>query len=372
MNVVHIVPACFGPSGVVGGAERYAFELARHMADVVHTTLVTFGDCDRSERIGQLQVRTLGDPWFVRGQRTNPFSLAVFGALREADVVHCHQQHVLVSSAVAAWCRISGRRVFVSDLGGGGWDISAYLSTDTWFHAHLHLSEYSRQVYGQQGLSRARVIGGGVDTDKFSPDPSVRRDGGALFVGRLLPHKGVDDLIRGLPEGMPLTIVGPEPDALMKSHLADLARGKAITFKHGLDDAAVIDEYRRACCVVLPSVYRASDGRETKVPELLGQTLLEGMACETPALCTRVASMPEVVDDGVTGFVVPPNDPASLRDRLQWLRAHANAARTMGEDGRRRVLDRFTWPSVVERCLDVYREESRSMLAARAEGRRLA
>ena len=53
------------------------------------------------------------------------------------------------------------------------------------------------------------------------------------------------------------------------------------------------------------------------------------LACEAPALCTRVASLPEVVDDGVTGFVVPPNDPAALGERLRWLRDHGDEARQM-------------------------------------------
>jgi glycosyltransferase involved in cell wall biosynthesis len=355
MNVVHIVPACFGPAGVVGGAERYALELARHMADVVPTVLVTFGEDDREEQMGALQIRVIGHPWLVRGQRTNPFSLKVFRAIANADVVHCHQQHVLVSSAVAAWCRLSGTRVFVSDLGGGGWDVSAYVSTDSWFHGHLHLSRYSRDVFGQGALARACVVGGGVDTNRFSPDESIPRDRGVLFVGRLLPHKGVADLINGLPDGLALTIVGPEPDAVTRGQLLDLSRGRAVTFKHGLDDDGLVDEYRRARCVVLPSVYRAADGRETKVPELLGQTLLEGMACETPSICTRVASMPEVVDDGVTGFVVPPNDPSSLGDRMMWIHTHPAEARRMGVAARHRVLERFTWPLVVTRCLDAYR-----------------
>ena len=354
MKVVHIVPALFGPGGIVGGAERYALELARQMADRVPTTLVTFGESGGAEQVGALRVRTLGNPWFVRGQRTNPFSPEVFREIQRADVVHCHQHHVLVSSAAAAWCRATGKRVFVSDLGGGGWDISAYLSTDSWFHGHLHLSESSRRIHGHADLSRAQVIGGGVDTQRFSPDSLVHREGGALFVGRLLPHKGVSDLIRGLPHGMPLTVVGPAPDPVTKERLTTLARGKAVTFLHGLDDDALVREYRRAICVVLPSVYRTDEGYETLVPELLGQTLLEGMACGTPAVCTDVASMPEVVDHGVTGFVVPPNDPTRLGERLSWLRANPTEASIMGLAGRRRVLARFTWGGVVTRCLDAY------------------
>jgi len=103
-------------------------------------------------------------------------------------------------------------------------------------------------------------------------------------------------------------------------------------------------------------VYRTDDGRETRVPELLGQTLLEGMACETPAICTNVASMPEVVVDGVTGFIVAPNDPQALAVRLNWLREHPTTVRKMGIAGRERVLSHFIWPSVVSRCLEAYAE----------------
>jgi glycosyltransferase involved in cell wall biosynthesis len=157
---------------------------------------------------------------------------------------------------------------------------------------------------------------------------------------------------------MSLTIVGPEPDDDTRVRLSGLANGKDVTFLHHLDDVALVREYQRALCVVLPSVYRTSTGQQTKVPELLGQTLLEGMACGVPAVCTRVASMPEVVEDGVTGFVVPPNDPLALADRLTWLRAHPDDVARMGAAGRRRVLERFTWPAVVSRCLARYEAAS--------------
>jgi glycosyltransferase involved in cell wall biosynthesis len=338
------------------------------MADVVPTTLVSFGPESRNEQIGRLRLRVIDEPWFVRGQRTNPFSTKVFSELRQADVIHCHQQHVLVSSLVAAWARLTGRRVFVSDLGGGGWDVSAYVSTDRWFHGHLHLSEYSRRVFGHARDARAHVVGGGVDVSTFSPVPRAPSGRDVLFVGRLLPHKGLDDLIQGLPTGMSLRIIGPEPDRETRSRLAGLARGKDVTFLHHVGDAELVREYQRALCIVLPSVYRTADGRETLVPELLGQTLLEGMACGIPAVCTRVASMPEIVEDHVTGFVVPPNDPAALADRLLWLRAHPDKVARMGAAARRRVLDRFTWSAVVGRCLSHY-EPTSSRTANRSEVR---
>lgn len=354
-RVVHIVPALFGPQdGIVGGAERYALELARHMADETPTTLVSFGERERRETLGRLKIHVLGDPWYVRGQRTNPVSLTLVSELRKAEVVHCHQQHVLASSLVALLGKLSGRRVFVSDLGGGGWDVSGYFSTDRWYHGHLHISEYSRTIFGHANQPWAHVILGGVDTSKFSPDETLPRDGTALFVGRLLPHKGVDDLVSAVAQDMPLELIGQVCDPKFLEDLKALAAGKRVTFRHDCDDEALVHAYRKALCVVLPSVYKTMYGVETKVPELLGQTLLEGMACGTPAICTGVASMPEVVEDGVTGFVVPPNDRTSLHQRLCWLRDRPQEAKAMGQAARRRVLEKFTWPQVVRRCLEAY------------------
>jgi glycosyltransferase involved in cell wall biosynthesis len=242
----------------------------------------------------------------------------------------------------------------VTDLGGGGWDVSAYWSTDNWFHGHLHISEYSKSVLGHRQYSRAHIIGGGVDTERFSPAPSGERGKTVLFVGRLQPHKGLNYLIEGLPEGFALEVVGHPGDQRYMTKLLSLASGKNVTFQHNFDDAALVQAYRRALCVVLPSVYRNVYGHETRLPELLGQTLLEGMACGIPTVCTDVASMPETVEHGVTGFVVPPNNPAAIGERLCWLRDHPQEAQAMGAAGRKRVLQHFGWQDVVQRCLAIY------------------
>jgi glycosyltransferase involved in cell wall biosynthesis len=82
------------------------------------------------------------------------------------------------------------------------------------------------------------------------------------------------------------------------------------------------------------------------------------MACGIPAVCTDVASMPEVVENGVTGFVVPPNDPAALRAKLLWLRDHPAESAAMGRAGRERALSRFSWDRVVRECLAIYAQPS--------------
>ena len=141
--------------------------------------------------------------------------------------------------------------------------------------------------------------------DRFSPGPAGPRGGGVLFVGRLVPHKGVNDLVDAVPPDLPLELIGrPSMTTFSPSYRACRTGSRCVS-RHDCTDADLVAAYRRSRCVVLPSVYKTLYGEETRVPELLGQTLLEGMACGIPAVCTDVASMPEVVVDGVTGFIVP-------------------------------------------------------------------
>jgi glycosyltransferase involved in cell wall biosynthesis len=331
------------------------------MARVTPTTLVSFGDRPMQFSTPEgLAVRVLGPAWKVRGQRSNPVHPGLVRAVIRAEVIHCHQPHTLAAELAALAARATRRRVFASDLGGGGWGFSSRVNTDRWFHGHLHISNYSRQVAGHDGKPWSHVILGGVDTERFSPEPSAPRSGRVLFVGRLLAHKGVDDLIRAVPADLPVELIGRPYDLEYLNELHRLAEGKQVIFRHDCEDHELIAAYRAALCVVLPSVYRDMYGHETRVPELLGQTLLEGMACGIPAVCTDVASMPEVMEDGETGFVVPPHNPDAMRKKLMWLRDHPTEAAAMGKAARKRVLERFTWPAVVRRCLSIYADQCAS------------
>jgi glycosyltransferase involved in cell wall biosynthesis len=200
------------------------------------------------------------------------------------------------------------------------------------------------------------VILGGVDVNKFSPGDGRAQADAVLFVGRLLPHKGVHDLIDAVPADLPLRVIGRAMDAEYLNTLRARAAGKCVTFLHDTTDAQLVEEYRKALCVVLPSIYTTPDGRTTPVPELLGQTLLEAMACARPAICTDVASMPEVVVDGQTGYVVPPNNPAALARAVDLVRQDPPLAARLGLAGRERVPTTFRWDQVVDRCLEAYAE----------------
>jgi len=127
-----------------------------------------------------------------------------------------------------------------------------------------------------------------------------------------------------------------------------------VMFEHDLDDAAILDRYRRALVFGLPSVATDFRGHTTQSTELFGLVLVEAMACGTPPIVTREASHPEIIQDGVTGVIVPPADPMALRAKLLAMHARPDEAIAMGQRARADVLARFTWDATAERCLAAY------------------
>jgi glycosyltransferase involved in cell wall biosynthesis len=354
MRVLHVVPAVFGPDGNIGGAERYAVELVKALRRSADVRLVSFGDRAATVDVDGLRVDVLPGRR-VRGHPFNRVSARIVAPFRWADVVHCHQQHIVSSSLLAMLGRLTGKPVVVTDHGGGGWDLSQYVSTDRLYAAHLHVSAFSRGQKGHASWRRAEVIYGGVDVARFRPAPWTGPRRRVLFVGRVLPHKGVHDLIAALADGPALDVIGPLSDAGYAQRLQELARGRDVVFHGAVDDRRLEQAYRDALCVVLPSSCRSDYHAFTPVPELLGQTLLEGMASGIPAICTDAGAMSEVVVDGRTGFVVPQNDPAAIHSALGRLAGDLRMAEAMGRHGRERVLERFSWDRVAEACLVRYR-----------------
>lgn len=361
-HVIHVVPALFGSRGTFGGAERYCLELCRAMARRCRTTLVTFGTRPFDTKENNLEIHVLRN-WLPLGRFVfDPVNPALLSHLGRADICHFHQTHTMMASAALLFARLAKKPFFSTDLGGSGVSLHKWIDVDHWYTGHLHISEFSRRTAGHTTLTYAEVIGGGVDTEKFYPSKDSNLGDEVLYVGRLLPHKGINYLIEAVPDDAKLTIVG-RPFRHAQDYyelLKKLSSEKVVLFVDDCDEDTLIEYYRRALCIVLPSVHRSVFGEFHSIPELLGQTVLEGMACGLPAITTNVASLPELVIDGVTGFIVPPNNSRALSEKIEWLKQNPTRAREMGLSARQHVLRHFTWDRVVDRCFKAYGFEAGS------------
>lgn len=328
------------------------------MAQQVSCELITFGDVADDRRDGRLRIRTLRPLARIGGHPARPIVPSLPRAIGRADIVHVHQARSPASVLAALTARVRGHHAVVTDHGlqGGPWDLAL-----PWLYERfLSVSRYSASELGAPA-ERTRVVFGGVDPARHAPGVGESRRG-VLFVGRLTPHKGVDVLLRALPVNVGLTIVGSEghdprlPERDYPALLQSLASGKNVRFAGALPDEELALAYRQAVALVIPSVERSCYGRAIAVSELLGLVALEAMASGTPVIASRVGGLAEVVEDGETGFLVPPGDVEALRQRIETLVGDPVRADRMGAQARERVLERWTWEQCADRCLAAYRE----------------
>jgi len=349
LKVCHVSPTYFSPDSIVGGGERYAEELARAMAARAEVKFVSFGPRAFRERPLPTYERAVLKSWTQA--KMTPFSPHLAGELAGADVVHCHQYFVLPTFLAALLGRLRGNRVFVSDLGGGGWTPGYQIDQSRWIAAHLPISRYA--AHSLPGRHRRfSVIYGGVDLGRYPMRETADHDGSAAFLGRLLPHKGPHLLVEGLPAGVPLRILGVAPDAGYLARLRALAAGKAVDIQLGLSDELVAARLRRAMALVHPTPVDAAGSPGAH--ELFGLALVQAMACGCPVVASDVPPLSEIVVDGESGLLVPSNDPQAIGAALARLAADRALWRRLSAGARARVAERFTWERVVDRCLAAY------------------
>lgn len=217
------------------------------------------------------------------------------------------------------------------------------------------------------------VIPPGVDLSHFYPiHPDEAKefigvrpiDHNLLFVGRIEPLKGIDTLIeaiaiihqRGIMELFPicLSVIGGDPDLSPETASAEMTRLKAMRERYGLQDMVAL--LGRRSQDTLPYYYSAAEA--VVVPshyESFGMVALEAMACGTPVVASEVGGLAFLVQDGVTGYTVPFNDPVALADRLMALISDATLRQRMGKQAA--VFAReYSWEKIAARIVELYEE----------------
>ena len=207
------------------------------------------------------------------------------------------------------------------------------------------------------GISRDRIIEiiPAVDTEQFTPGPKPERllkkhglEGKKLLVtvGRLVERKGHDLVLRTLsimknhPE-LHYVIAGSGPDRERLESLAqELGVDERVTFLGRVDESELADCYRLSDIFVMPN--RMIAGRPDSI-EGFGMTFIEAGACERPVIGGRSGGALDAVEDGVTGYLIDPEKPRALEEKIVYLLDNPVIAKEMGKRGRERAVRDFTW-----------------------------
>jgi colanic acid/amylovoran biosynthesis glycosyltransferase len=262
------------------------------------------------------------------------FAVAAARAARGTDLVHAHW---LPSAAVA----LLTRKPVVAQVWGTDVELARrapWLARVVLRRARVVvapstvLADEARDL----GARAVAVIPSGVDVAEeigAEDEPPF-----VLYAGRLSPEKGVLVLVDAA-DGIPLVIVGDGP---LREHVPG-ARGFVAHDE-------LLKLYGRAAVVAVPS-YR----------EGFGVVCAEAMAHGRPVVASAVGGLLDLVSDGVTGIHVPPGDVPALRAALERLLADRELRRRLGEAGRERVRERFSWSAVIDSTLAAYADALRRL-----------
>jgi glycosyltransferase involved in cell wall biosynthesis len=197
-----------------------------------------------------------------------------------------------------------------------------------------------------------------INTDRFRPDPSVRREVRramgvgdefvAVTVAYLIKDKGIDVAFKALaqlPDGVVLWVVGEGPEQGKLQALAqELGLGGRARF---LGPKRRVEPFLQAAdCALCPSIWA----------EAVGLVNLEALACGLPVVASRVGGIPEFVEDSRSGFLFTPGDHRELAERICRISGDPEFRHRMGQEARSRVMERYSTQSLLDEHLAFYRE----------------
>jgi glycosyltransferase involved in cell wall biosynthesis len=207
------------------------------------------------------------------------------------------------------------------------------------------LSKFARDVFIDGGLPAGRIA---IKPNFVRPDPGPGGGGdGFLFAGRLVPEKGPLVLLqawRSVPGDVTCRLVGGGP---LEAEVRAASLGQAnLTVLGPIERTRLLAELRASRALIMPSTWY----------EGLPLVALEAFACGVPVIASRLGSMIEIVEPGVTGLLVAPGDPDDLARAIRWASDHPVEMRRMGAAARARYLADYTSERNYPRLLAIYHE----------------
>ncbi|UCE38229.1 MAG: glycosyltransferase family 4 protein [Thermoplasmata archaeon] len=373
MKICFVTPT-FYPT--IGGAENMIFEVASRLVDIDHeVTIISrgFAGMKKVENYNGIQVQrvlTINNPLGIV-----PLQFSLFNKLgrviKKYELVHeFYPFHMGLSTVVRK--KIAKKPLVLTLVGSDTYDpikpipkiFNPYLS---WVMNNADAvtaicGELTEHAKAQGSKKRITIIPAGVDLRKFNPNVKgdiIRKDLNikegeimVLSVQRLHPRKKLQCLLKTARmvnqnhSQVKFVIVGEGPERenlIQMAKSLDLENNVIFT---GLVPETQLPKYYAACDIfALHSLY-----------EGFGMVLVEAMATGKPVVSTNVGAIPEVVDHGKTGLLVPPLNEMALGENIIRLIEDKELRKKMGRNGLIRTQQKYNWDNIVKEYLDIYKK----------------
>jgi starch synthase len=378
------------PPDVYGGAGVHVEYLADRLSRRCDLSVLCFGQ-DRPGATAAQPDPTLGGA--NAALQALSTDLRLCAAAAGCELAHSHTWYANLAGHLAKLLygaphvvtshSLEPRRPWKAEQLGGGYALSSWAertaieAADAVIAVSAAMRADILDCYPALASERVTVIHNGIDTDLYKPDratgvveslgmdparPSV------VFVGRITRQKGLEHLLAAArhfdPQAQLILLAGapdtPEIAAQTEDAVAALARLRdgVVWVREMLPKQDVIQVLTHATVFCCPSVY-----------EPMGIVNLEAMACETAVVATATGGIPEVVADGETGLLVPieqdepggpPKDPEAfalrMAETVNSLVGDPARAASLGQAGRARAVELFSWDAIAERTMGLYRQ----------------
>ncbi len=385
------------PPAIYGGAGIHVDYLSRELAKLCSVDVRCFGD----QRLNAGDLSVTGFPLDVDRYKAPKMLRSVFGAIQrgvdfntagiDADIVHCHTWYSHFGGIAAkinygiplvvTTHSLEPLRPWKREQLGGGYNFSCWVEKTAIEMADAviavsHETKKDILKFYKVDPDKIHVIHNGIDLNEYHhvDDPGRVSALGIdlekpyiLFVGRMTRQKGIIHLVNAIKHMAPdfqVVLCAGAPDtpqivAEMRAHVAEMQqlRQDVIWIQEMVDVPTKIALYSHAALFCCPSIY-----------EPFGIINLEAMSCETPVVASAVGGIKEVVDDEKTGLLVPvkqrktgsfePVSPEKFEKdfaaKVNLLMKDKTRRHRMGQAGRGRAVDHFSWPAITQKTYALY------------------
>jgi glycosyltransferase involved in cell wall biosynthesis len=359
-TILFITPY-FPPQG--GGLEIYAQQIAKELCKDPHKRIVvvTSGEqngIDRIQKVDNLKVYRLS----YRFKLSNsPFSLSWISKIRRIlkverpDLVNIHTPVPGIGDLVAM---LSPRIPLVVTYHTGSmkkenilFDIPIWTYEHIWLpillrHARYIIcpSDFVRLDFLGKYMSKSTTISPGIDNSIFKPDITKKSPHPtivfvAAFLTKATKFKGLHTVIKSFSTlitefpTLKLIVVGDgDMRSNYESEIRRLGIQSSVSFLGSLNQEELIEVYQKAHIFALPSKL-----------ESFGSSILEAMSCGMPVVSTRVGGIPSLVDDGQTGYLIKPDHPSILTEKIRYLLVNPQISKNFGLAARKKAVSSYSW-----------------------------